>query len=57
MGAPEFFLARTCFNLAAEAGNDPERVARELREAEQRRRDAAEYERKCQRTLAECPDL
>ena len=55
MGAPEFFLARSVFNLAAETGDDPERVARELREAEQRRRDATEYERKYQRTLAECP--
>lgn len=55
MGAPEFFFARTAFNLIAERGEDPERVAREAREQEQRRKAAAEYERKMQLSLEKCP--
>ena len=43
------------FNLVQEPGIDPVRVARELKECEQRRQDAAEYQRKMQRRLEECP--
>lgn len=55
MGAPEFFIARNAFNLVAERGEDPERVAREARHAEQRRKEAVEYERKMQLRLEACP--
>ena len=57
MGNPEFAIAAQSFNLAAERGEDPERVAREKREAEQRAREAAEYQSRMQRALKLCPGL
>lgn len=51
----EFALAAQVFNLAPEAAEDPERVAREKREAEQRAKDAAEFAKRCQRQFEQCP--
>ena len=53
----EFPGSGQVFNLAGERGVDPDRVARELREAEQRRVAAAEYELRMQRKLSECPGV
>lgn len=55
LGAPEFMLARTVFNLSGESGPDPERVAREQREAEERRAQAAAFQARAQLTLEKCP--
>jgi hypothetical protein len=55
LGNPEFEIARNAFNLAVQHGIDPERVRREQREAEQRRREAEEFERAMQRKLSACP--
>lgn len=59
MQSPQFDLpcAGQVFNLSSERGIDPERVARERREAEQRQRDARDYERRMQRTFADCPGM
>lgn len=43
------------FNLAVQCAPDPWRIDRERMEQEQRRRDAAAYQERMQRTLAECP--
>jgi hypothetical protein len=43
------------FNLAGECGVDPERVIRERLEAESAAAAAREYQRKMQRTFAQCP--
>lgn len=43
------------FNLTGECGVDPDRVIRERLEAEAAAAAAREYERKMQRTFAECP--
>lgn len=48
-------IATQVFNLAGEEGEDPFRIERERWAAEQAKAEAAEYERRMQRTLAECP--
>lgn len=51
----DFGFAGSCFNLAGERGEDPDRILRERREAEKRQREAAEFQAKMQRRLEECP--
>lgn len=57
MKAPQFELpaAEAVFNLAGESAPDPWRVERERLAQLERERQAAAYQRKMQRTLAECP--
>jgi len=43
------------FNLSVQSGIDPWRVERERAEAEQRSKQAAEYQRKMQLSLERCP--
>lgn len=59
MTKAQFELGCACeaFNLAAETGVDPERVLRERRETIERQRQAAAFEAKMQRSLAECPGV
>ena len=43
------------FNLASETAQDPWRIERERIAAEERRQQSAEYQRKMQLTLMQCP--
>lgn len=53
----ELCVASDVFNLASEQGDDPVRVAMEAGRAAAAAEAAAEYERKHQRTLSECPGV
>ena len=53
----ESACAVEAFNLASERGIDPERVVRDRIAADKARRDAAEYQAKVQRVLADCPGV
>lgn len=51
----EFPLDGDTFNLAIETGNDPDRLVREAREAEELAQAARQYANKMQLTFAHCP--
>lgn len=52
---PELSIAPQAFNLSGEQGNDPFRLEREKWQAEERQRQAREFEAKYQRKFEECP--